>query len=110
KAARDFYRYYLHEKGDWAAAKNMIDTFSLEINARAIPTERVKAYQEAFIAGLGGFPLISTKEQIGYALQALSRSAIYGVLLCWLGVEPGVGGLGDGPDPRVRQAGLRDFG
>ncbi len=34
KEARDFYRYYVHEKGDWAAAKNMIDVFALEINAR----------------------------------------------------------------------------
>ena len=34
KEARDFYRYYVHEKGDWEAAQNMIDTFSLEINAR----------------------------------------------------------------------------
>ena len=25
KEARDFYRYYVHEKGDWEAAKNMID-------------------------------------------------------------------------------------
>ena len=54
KEARDFYRYYVHEKGDWEAAKNMIDTFSLEINARAIPPERMKALQEAFL-GMGRF-------------------------------------------------------
>ena len=56
KEARDFYRYYVHEKGDWEAAKNMIDTFSLEINARAIAPERIKALQEAFLAGWGGLP------------------------------------------------------
>src|SRR5215471_2631117 len=56
KAARDFYRYYVHEKGDWEAAKNMIDTFTLDINARMIPTERLKAYQEAFICRLGWIP------------------------------------------------------
>src|SRR5262249_44499216 len=61
-------------EGRLAAAKNMIDTFSLEINARAIPAERLKAYQEAFIAGWGGFPLIGTKEQIVDGLQALSRA------------------------------------
>ena len=31
KEARDFYGYYVHEKGDWEAAKNMIDMISLEI-------------------------------------------------------------------------------
>jgi alkanesulfonate monooxygenase SsuD/methylene tetrahydromethanopterin reductase-like flavin-dependent oxidoreductase (luciferase family) len=110
KAARDFYRYYVHEKGDWAAAKNMIDTFSLEINARAIPPERLKAYQEAFIAGWGGFPLIGTKEQIVDGLQALSRAGLDGVLLCWPRFEQGMREFRDVTYPLVRQAGLRDFG
>jgi FMNH2-dependent dimethyl sulfone monooxygenase len=110
KAARDFYHYYVHEKGDWAAAKNMIDTFSLEINARAIPTERLKAYQEAFIAGWGGFPLIGTKEQIVDGLQALSQAGLDGVLLCWPRFEQGMREFRDVTYPLVRQAGLRDFG
>src|SRR5262249_16930788 len=76
KGARGCYRFYVPEKGDWAAGKNMIDTFSPENNARAIPAERLKAYQEAFIAGWGGFPLIGTKEQIVDGLQALSRAGL----------------------------------
>jgi alkanesulfonate monooxygenase SsuD/methylene tetrahydromethanopterin reductase-like flavin-dependent oxidoreductase (luciferase family) len=110
KAARDFYRYYVHEKGDWDAAKNMIDTFTLDINARMIPTERLKAYQEAFIAGWGGFPLIGTKEQIVDGLQALSRAGLDGVLLCWPRFEQGMREFRDVTYPLVRQAGLRDFG
>src|SRR6516225_669052 len=110
QAARDFYRYYGHEKGDWEAAKNMIDTFTLDINARMIPTERLKAYQEAFIAGWGGFPLIGTKEQIVDGLQALSRAGLDGVLLCWQRFEQGMREFRDVTYPLVRQAGLRDFG
>ena len=53
KEARDFYRYYVHEKGDWAAAKNMIDTFSLEINARAIAPERIKRAAGGVPCGMG---------------------------------------------------------
>jgi alkanesulfonate monooxygenase SsuD/methylene tetrahydromethanopterin reductase-like flavin-dependent oxidoreductase (luciferase family) len=109
QAARDFYHYYVHEKGDWEAAKNMIDTFSLEINARAIPPERLKAYQEAFIAGWGGFPLIGTKEQIVEGLQALSRAGLDGVLLAWPRFEQGMREFRDVTYPLVRQAGLRDF-
>src|SRR5262249_46164227 len=109
KAGRDFYRYYVHEKGDWEAAKNMIDTFSLEINARAIPPERLTAYQEAFIAGWSGFPLIGTKEQIVDGLQALSRAGLDGVLLCWPRFEQGMREFRDVTYPLVRQAGLRDF-
>ena len=109
KEARDFYRYYVHEKGDWQAAKNMIDVFSAEINARDIPPERLKAYQEAFIAGWGGFPLIGTKEQIVDGLQALSRAGLDGVLLCWPRFEQGMREFRDVTYPLVQQAGLRDF-
>ncbi|MGA7488356.1 MAG: LLM class flavin-dependent oxidoreductase [Xanthobacteraceae bacterium] len=109
QAARDFYRYYVHEKGDWAAAGNMIETFSLEINARTIAAEKLKAYQEAFIAGWGGFPLIGTKEQIVDGLLALSRAGLDGVLLAWPRFEQGMREFRDVTYPLVQQAGLRDF-
>jgi alkanesulfonate monooxygenase SsuD/methylene tetrahydromethanopterin reductase-like flavin-dependent oxidoreductase (luciferase family) len=110
KEARDFYRYYVHEKGDWQAAQNMIDVFSLEINARNIPPERLKAFQEAFLAGWGGFPLIGTKEQIVDGLQALSRAGVDGVLLAWPRYEQGMREFRDVTYPLLRQAGLREFG
>jgi len=107
--ARDFYRYYVHERGDWEAARNMIETFSLEINARDIPPQRLKAYQEAFIAGWGGFPLIGTKEQIVDGLRDLSRAGLDGVLLAWPRFEQGMRQFRDVTYPLVRQAGLREF-
>jgi alkanesulfonate monooxygenase SsuD/methylene tetrahydromethanopterin reductase-like flavin-dependent oxidoreductase (luciferase family) len=108
--ARDFYRYYVHEKGDWQAAKNMIDTFSLEINARDIPPERLKALQEVFLSGWGGFPLIGTKEQIVDGLLDLSRIGLDGVLLAWPRYESGMREFRNVTYPLLRQAGLRDFG
>jgi FMNH2-dependent dimethyl sulfone monooxygenase len=108
--ARDFYQYYVHQKGDWQAAQNMIDTFSLEINARGIPPERLKAFQEAFLAGWGGFPLIGTKEQIVDGLIALSRAGVDGVLLAWPRYEQGMREFRAVTYPLLRQAGLRDFG
>jgi len=110
KEARDFYRYYVHEKGDWPAARNMIDVFSAEINARNIPQERLKAYQEAFIAGWGGFPLIGTKEQIVDGLRDLSQAGLDGVLLAWPRFEQGMRKFRNVTYPLLKQAGLRDFG
>ena len=100
----------MHEKGDWQAAQNMIDIFSLEINARNIPPERLKAFQEAFLAGWGGFPLIGTKEQIVDGLQALSRAGVDGVLLAWPRYEQGMREFRDVTYPLLRQTGLREFG
>jgi alkanesulfonate monooxygenase SsuD/methylene tetrahydromethanopterin reductase-like flavin-dependent oxidoreductase (luciferase family) len=107
--ARAFYDYYVRQKGDWQAAKNMIDTFMLEINARNVPPERIRPLQEAFIQGWGGLPLVGTREQIVDGLIALSRAGLDGVLLAWPRFEQGMREFRDVTYPLVRQAGLRDF-
>jgi alkanesulfonate monooxygenase SsuD/methylene tetrahydromethanopterin reductase-like flavin-dependent oxidoreductase (luciferase family) len=109
KDARDFYDYYVHLKGDWAAAKNMIDVFSAEINQRNIPLERIKAMQEAFIQGWGGVPLIGTAEQIVDGLLKLSRAGLDGVLVVFPRYEAGMRDFRDTIYPLMQQAGLRDF-
>jgi dimethylsulfone monooxygenase len=110
KEAREFYDYYVHQKGDWAAARNVVDTFMLEVNARNIPPERIKPMQEMFIAGWGGYQLIGTKEQVVDRLAMLSRAGLDGVLLCWPRFEAGMREFRDVTYPLLKQAGLRDFG
>jgi alkanesulfonate monooxygenase SsuD/methylene tetrahydromethanopterin reductase-like flavin-dependent oxidoreductase (luciferase family) len=109
KGARDFYDYYVRQKGDWAAAKNMIDVFSAEINQRDIPPERIKVMQEAFIQGWGGVPIIGTKEQVVDGLRALSAAGLDGVLVTFPRYEAGMREFRDVTYPLMTQAGLRDF-
>ena len=71
KEARDFYNYYVHQQGDWEAAKNMVEIFSLETNKRNVPPERMKPLQEAFIQGWGGLPVVGTREQVVDTLATL---------------------------------------
>jgi len=106
--ARRFYDYYVQEKGDWAAAGNVIAAMSAEINERKYPPERARAMAELFIAGWGGHPLIGTKEQIVEGLAALSRMGLDGVLLSWPRFEAGMREFRDATLPLVKQAGLRD--
>ena len=109
KEARDFYNYYVKEKGDWAAAKNMVDTFSLDINKRNVPPERIKPLQEAFIQGWGGLPIVGTKEQVVDSLRMLSQAGLDGVLVAFPRYEEGMRQFRDVTYPLVKQAGLRDF-
>jgi alkanesulfonate monooxygenase SsuD/methylene tetrahydromethanopterin reductase-like flavin-dependent oxidoreductase (luciferase family) len=109
KEARAFYDYYVHQKGDWAAAKTMVDTFSLEINKRDVPPERIKPLQEAFIQGWGGLPVIGTKEQVVEALKNLSAAGLDGVLLAFPRYQEGMREFRDVTYPLVCQAGLREF-
>ncbi len=76
KEARDFYRYYVHEKGDWQAATNLVDTMGLTTGI--LNPDALKAIKEHFIAGWGGYPLIGTPEQIVDSSPCLLISASTG--------------------------------
>jgi alkanesulfonate monooxygenase SsuD/methylene tetrahydromethanopterin reductase-like flavin-dependent oxidoreductase (luciferase family) len=108
KEAQDFYNFYVHEKGDWAAASNVIETMAAEINQRNYPPERRRAMAEMMVASWGGFPLIGTKEQIVDGLLTLSKVGVDGVLLSWPRYEQDMREFRDVTYPLVRQAGLRD--
>ena len=106
--ARRFYDYYVHEKGDWAAAANVIDSMAAEVNEREYPPERRRAMAEMFISGWGGHPLAGTKEQIVDKLATLSRMGMDGVLLSFPRFEASMREFRDVILPLVKQAGLRD--
>ena len=109
KEARDFYNYYVHQRGDWEAAKYMVDTFSLEVNQRNVPPERMKPLQEAFIQGWGGLPVVGTKEQVVDTLITLSRAGLDGLLVACPRYIEGLREFRDTIYPLLKQAGLRDF-
>jgi dimethylsulfone monooxygenase len=108
KEARQFYDHYVHQKGDWVAAGNVVAAMAAEINERNYPPERARAMAEMFVSGWGGHPLIGTKEQIVDGLMALSRMGLDGVLLSWPRFEAGMREFRDVTYPLLKQAGLRD--
>ena len=109
KEARDFYNYYVHQQGDWEAAKNMVEIFSLETNKRNVPPERMKPLQEAFIQGWGGLPVVGTREQVVDTLATLSKAGLDGLLVAFPRYEEGLRDFRDKTYPLLQQAGLRDF-
>jgi len=96
------------EKGDWVAARNVIDTMAAEINKRDYPQERCNAMAEMMIAGWGGFPLIGTSEQIVDGLAKLSKIGLDGVLLSWPRYIDGMREFRRVTYPLLQQSGLRD--
>ena len=56
----------------------MVETFSLDINQRNVPPERIKPLQEAFIQGWGGLPVVGTKEQVVDTLSTLRKDGKIG--------------------------------
>jgi alkanesulfonate monooxygenase SsuD/methylene tetrahydromethanopterin reductase-like flavin-dependent oxidoreductase (luciferase family) len=103
--ARAFYDDYVHAKGDWVAARNVIETMGL--NAKTIPPERMRAMEEHFVAGWSGYPLIGTRDQIVDGLAKLSATGLDGVLLSWPRYEAGMRDFAASTYPLLVQAGLR---
>lgn len=105
KEARDFYQYYVHERGDWVAAENVCNTLGL--TAKTIPPERMQTMKEHFVAGWSGYPIIGSREQVVDGLCNLSKAGLDGVLLSWPKFEGQMAEFKDKIYPMVVQAGLR---
>ena len=72
KEAKDFLHYYVHEKGDWVAAENLMKLLGIG----SLAVEDFLELQAHFMAGWGAFPLVGTKEQVVDALANLSKVGI----------------------------------
>lgn len=107
--ARDFYDYYVHQKGDWSGAANVVAAMAADVNERHYDPTLAKRMQEGFVSSWGGHNLIGTKEQIVDGLQRLSSWGLDGLLLAFPRYEAGMREFRDVTLPLVQQAGLRDF-
>ena len=105
REAREFYRHYVHEKGDWEAAGNLVETMGL--NAKTLPAEVVRGMKEHFIAGWGGYPLVGSNDQVVEGLARLSAIGLDGTVLSWPIYEEGMRQFQQVTLPALREAGLR---
>ena len=105
KEARDFYEYYVDQKGDWAAVTQLIETMG--INAKTFTDEQLRGMKRHFLAGWGGFPIIGTKEQIVDTLGKLSGCGFNGVLLTFARFHDEMVQFRDTVYPLLKQSGLR---
>ncbi len=105
KDARDFFDYYVHQKGDWVAATNLVETMG--INAKTLPPETLRSMKAHFIAGWGGYPLVGTREQIVEKLGRLAAMGLNGAVLSWPRYIDGMRQFKQEILPLAAQAGLR---
>jgi alkanesulfonate monooxygenase SsuD/methylene tetrahydromethanopterin reductase-like flavin-dependent oxidoreductase (luciferase family) len=103
--AKDYFRSYVYDHGDWDAVENLVQTFG--INSQSLPPEVATAMKEHFIAGWGGIPVIGTAEQIVEGLGMLVRAGFDGVLLSWARYIEDMQRFEQEVHPMLIQAGLR---
>ncbi|HLW69186.1 MAG TPA: LLM class flavin-dependent oxidoreductase [Candidatus Binataceae bacterium] len=104
--ARRYYDYYVYEKGDVAAARNLLATFIP--NSRSAPAGQLDAMIDHFIAGYGGLPLIGTPAQVVEEMGKIAAAGVDGLTLCWVDYDEGIAQYREELRPRLIESGLRE--
>jgi dimethylsulfone monooxygenase len=103
--ARDFLRYYVHEKGDWNAVRDLLSV--LVPNSQSASKEQWESMAANLIAGYGGLPLIGTPEQVVEGMLRMSDAGVDGITVSWANYEFGLAQFRELILPLAIQAGLR---
>jgi alkanesulfonate monooxygenase SsuD/methylene tetrahydromethanopterin reductase-like flavin-dependent oxidoreductase (luciferase family) len=105
REAQDYRDEYIHRKGDWEAATNLVETMGLNSQGRS--PELLRSMKTHFIGGWGGYPLVGTKEQVVDGLAMLSRLGLDGVVTSWPRYIEDMRTFQRETLPLIKQAGLR---
>jgi FMNH2-dependent dimethyl sulfone monooxygenase len=103
--AKAYFDEYVHQKGDWEAAANLVETMGLNTVGRS--PEFLRAMKMHFIGGWGGFPLIGTPVQIVDGLARLSALGLDGIVVSWPRYIEDMRCFQRDTLPLLKQAGLR---
>jgi alkanesulfonate monooxygenase SsuD/methylene tetrahydromethanopterin reductase-like flavin-dependent oxidoreductase (luciferase family) len=105
KEARDYYNYYVHERGDWDACRNLMEIYAVNTGAGA-QFER-NELAERTVAGWGGRPLVGTPEQVAQQIVDMADIGLDGSTLSFVNYELGVEQFAAQVMPLLEQAGVR---
>ena len=111
--AKDYFEYYVNEKGDFEAGRNLIRQLFGETRDAsgakrgAMPEHVMKGILKNAVAGHGGATLVGTPTQVVEALVRQADSGMDGSTISWVNFEEGLKQFHDKILPIMIQAGLR---
>lgn len=94
---------HILDQGDWDVARQVSGGLGSESGS----FDKIKAMQERFILGYGGYPLIGTPEQIVDQLLELEQAGVGGMMVGFLDYVQELEYFGERVLPLMREAGLR---
>ena len=105
REAQQYLRHYVHDKGDWEAAGNLLRIFGMQ--TETLDSKTLEDHKAHFIAGHGGYPLVGTAEQIVEELGRLADIGVDGCLISWVDYKNELRQWIDEVLPLMEQADLR---
>lgn len=103
--AAEYYRYIVHENGDWEGAEHIVAIRTR--GSRSIPPERMLEMKERHMAGIGSFPLVGSYDEVAATLKRLSNSGIDGMAVGLVNYIDEFPAVRDELLPRLKRLGLR---
>jgi FMNH2-dependent dimethyl sulfone monooxygenase len=114
KEAQDYLRYYVDERGDFVAGRNLLSTlFGATIDQHGFENkplaegDRDNPMLRAMVAGHGGKALVGTPEQVVEGFAELTEAGFDGAAISWVNYEDGLQQFNSDVLPLMIQAGLR---
>jgi alkanesulfonate monooxygenase SsuD/methylene tetrahydromethanopterin reductase-like flavin-dependent oxidoreductase (luciferase family) len=105
REAADYYRYIVHENGDWAGAEHIVAIRTK--GNRSIPPDRLLELKERHLAGVGSFPLVGSYDEVAATLKRLSDAGLDGMAIGLVNYIDEFPTLRDELLPRLERLGLR---
>jgi alkanesulfonate monooxygenase SsuD/methylene tetrahydromethanopterin reductase-like flavin-dependent oxidoreductase (luciferase family) len=93
------------DNGDWEAAGNVMKVAGMESQSF---NEQIKAFQERFIAGWAGYPVVGSPEQVVEELGRLNEAGMDGMIMGFLDYNEEMKYFGERILPLMKEAGLRN--
>ena len=92
------------DHGDWDAAGNVMKVAGMESQSF---NEQIKQFQERFIAGWAGYPVVGTPEQVVEELGRLNEAGMEGMIMGFVDYFEEMEYFGERVLPLMKEAGLR---
>lgn len=103
EAKRDF--QHIVDMGDREGANNVMKVLGMQSESF---TSQIETYQERFIAGWGGYPIVGTPEQVAEEMLRIhDAGGMDGMIMGMLDYHEEMDYFGDNVMPLLKQAGLR---
>ncbi|MEQ8661129.1 MAG: LLM class flavin-dependent oxidoreductase [Gammaproteobacteria bacterium] len=106
-AAEDYYAQIIEREGDFEAAANLLDTFTVESASQSPDPALRAAYLRNMMAGYSGFPVVGTPAQVADFLAGMADAGLAGATLSWPDYDDGLTCFGRDVLPLLQRRGLR---
>ena len=104
KEAEDYYRYIVHEQGDWEAVEHIVKIRSQQ---QSLSVEDMRRIKERLISGLATYAVIGSPDTVAQTFKSLSDAGLDGMAVGFVNYINDMPLFRDEVLPRMERLGIR---